>query len=75
MLQKAPVSALPKVHASECLLPDHEAARFLGVTSHWLARDRWAGPTVPFVRIGRSVRYQREDLLAYIQRHKRGAQS
>ena len=50
------------------LLTTSEAASVLSVSKAFLERDRWAGATVPFVRIGgRTIRYNREDLERYIQ--------
>ena len=50
------------------LLTTREAAEYLGVSSAFLERDRWAGAKIPFVRIGsRAVRYTKEDLVVYIQ--------
>lgn len=44
-----------------------EAAAYLGVSKAFLERDRWQGPTIPFIRIGtRTVRYHTETLQRYI---------
>ena len=49
------------------LLKTAEAAHYLCVSKAFLERDRWAGATVPFVRIGtRTIRYRRDDLNQYI---------
>lgn len=49
------------------LLTTKEAAALLGVSKAFLERDRWAGATIPFIRVGnRGVRYRESDLLAYI---------
>lgn len=32
-------------------------------------RDRWAGTGVPFVKMGRLVRYRKADILAWLQQH------
>lgn len=63
------VKTLPRAHADDCLLSEREASRLLGVSPAWLARDRWHGPSIPFVKIGKQVRYRRADLLDYIGRH------
>ena len=53
---------------NERLLKTQEAASFLGVSSAFLERDRWAGARIPFVRIGtRAVRYRQEDLSSFIK--------
>ncbi len=56
------------------LLTTKDAARYLGVSSAFLERDRWAGARVPFVRIGsRAVRYEISALEAFV--HSRIRQS
>jgi len=55
------------------LLTQDEAARIINKSPKWLERDRWAGPTVPYVKLGRSVRYRVADLLAYIEDNVQGA--
>lgn len=49
------------------LLDQKAAADFLGVTTKWMERDRWKGPKVPYVKIGRIVRYRASDLAAYVE--------
>lgn len=52
---------------TEKLLRTEEAATFLGLSKAFLERDRWAGPTIPFIRVGsRAVRYRLADLESYI---------
>lgn len=48
------------------LLTTKEAAHYLCVSTAFLERDRWAGARIPFVKIGRNVRYQLAELDAYI---------
>jgi predicted DNA-binding transcriptional regulator AlpA len=61
------------------LLHSRDAARFLGVSEAWLARERWKGTGPTFVRIGgpngRAVRYRREDLDDWIQSNSVAASS
>lgn len=56
---------------SEQLVSTKDAARILCVSEAFLERDRWAGARIPFVKIGRAVRYCRSDLDAYITDRKR----
>lgn len=35
-----------------------------------LERDRWAGTGIPFLRDGRSIRYRKSDVLAFLNRRK-----
>lgn len=49
------------------LLNTKQAANYLGVSSAFLERDRWAGARIPFVKLGsRSIRYRVSDLEKYI---------
>lgn len=50
------------------LLTTAQAANYLGMSTAFLERDRWAGAKVPFVRVGsRAVRYLKSDLDEYIK--------
>ena len=58
------------------LLTTKEAAQFLGVSTAFLERDRWAGARIPFVKIGtRTVRYKPSELEAYISGQTRRSTS
>jgi len=51
----------------QALLTTKEAALYLGVSSAFLERDRWAGARIPFIRVGsRAVRYRLSDLETYL---------
>lgn len=58
------------------LLSTEEAARFLGCHPVSLRRQRTEGirkgymPLVPYIRFGRSIKYQLSDLEAYIADHR-----
>jgi hypothetical protein len=51
---------------------EHEAARYLGVSVKFLQQDRAKAMRIAFVKIGRSVRYDPADLIAYKDRCKFG---
>jgi excisionase family DNA binding protein len=52
----------------ERLLNTKQAAEYLGVSSAFLERDRWAGARIQFIKLGtRSVRYRASDLENYIE--------
>lgn len=55
--ESAPESALFK-QDTLCALLDCSPAL--------LERDRWAGGGIPFVKMGRSVRYRKSDVLIYL---------
>lgn len=50
------------------LIDTKTAAQFLGVSKAFLERDRWSGPTIPFVKVGaRAVRYKISTLEQHIE--------
>lgn len=55
---------------------EEEAAYYIAMSRSFLRQDRMNGPRdgraggPPWVRIGRSVRYLRDDLDAWLQRHR-----
>lgn len=52
------------------LMKTEQAANFIAVTPATLTTWRCTRKNrIPFVRIGRAVRYRRSDLLAYIERN------
>ena len=57
------------------LVDEHKAAAFLCTSVKTLRRWRWAGSPVPFVKIGRSVRYDLTDLETYIASRRRQSTS
>jgi predicted site-specific integrase-resolvase len=53
--------------STELLLNTEEVAEMLGIASHTLAVWRSEGRTdLPYIKIGRSVRYEMRDILAYL---------
>ncbi len=57
------------------LLSTREAALRLGVSTSWLDHDRVQAARIPFVRIGRAIRYRPEDLDAFIAENRRQSTS
>ena len=51
------------------LMKQGEVADYLGVSTQFLERDRWQGATIPFIKIGRGVRYRAEDVSQYVERN------
>jgi len=56
------------------LMKQGEVAEYLGVSPQFLERDRWQGATIPFVKIGRGVRYRAEDVQEYVEKNYQMAQ-
>ena len=50
-------------------LTDRDAARYLGISESWLRQSRMNGnpDAPPFVRLGRAVRYLRDDLDRWLE--------
>jgi excisionase family DNA binding protein len=58
------------------LLTTKEAARYLGVSQAFLERDRWAGDSIPFIKLGaRAVRYRLADLEVFLNSRVRRSTS
>lgn len=48
------------------LLTPKQAAEYLGCSPQKLERDRWCGNKIPYVKLGRHVRYRAIDLIEYV---------
>ena len=51
------------------LLSEKKAAEIIGLSEAWFQRKRWQGGGIPYVKIGRAVRYRESDLTAFIDAH------
>lgn len=60
------LSALPAVMSTGELAP------VLGITPGALAQDRYRGSGIPYVKLGRRVRYLRADVARYLASHRMG---
>ncbi len=54
-------------------LTDPETARYIGMSGSWLRQARMNGnpDAPPYIKIGRSVRYLREDLDTWLEQRRR----
>ena len=52
--------------AIDPLLDDKEVARIIGRARSTLQKDRLVGGGIPFVRLGRLIRYRSSDVSAYL---------
>ena len=58
---------MPEPLSPPPLVNEIEAARILGLSAKTLRRWRWAGkPELPFHKIGAAVRYDPQELKAYL---------
>jgi excisionase family DNA binding protein len=60
---------MPQTNPAPDLLDVPAAAAYLGVTERWVRRAV-AERTIPFVKIGRYVRLDADDLAAYVDRQR-----
>jgi len=59
-------------HITPAVLNEGEAARYIGMSYHYLRQSRFRGDATapPYVKIGRSVRYMLADLDAWLQSNR-----
>ena len=68
-LHPAPLPPLPSPEKE--LLSDAEAAKMIGVSASWMRKMRMRGGCGPrVIRMGRMIRYSREDLDQWIKMHR-----
>ena len=61
-----------KNSSSDSLLPPPEAAAYIGVSENTLSVWRCVGRyAIPFIKVGRLVRYRRSDLEAWLESRTR----
>lgn len=46
-----------------------QTAEYLDVSPKWLERDRWIGAKIPYIKVGRSVRYRASDVVAFVDQN------
>lgn len=52
------------------LFPQEIVCAIRACSKATVERDRWAGTGVPFLKVGRSVRYRKADILTWLEHHK-----
>lgn len=50
------------------LISEKELATLLGCSTHKLQRDRRVGSPIPYIKVGRSVKYRLSDVQAYLEK-------
>ena len=65
MLQKNVEGAM-RAQSADRLLDDREVSEITGRARSTLQKDRLAGSGIPFVRLGRLVRYRQSDINAFL---------
>ena len=56
------------------VLKEDEAAPYIGMSRSWLRQSRMTGnkDAPPYVKIGRAIRYLRDDLDTWLVEHRHG---
>lgn len=49
------------------LWDQRDFAKYIGKSTAWAERARWAGEGPRFIKLGRHVRYRADDVLAWIE--------
>ena len=49
------------------LMNQRDLASYLGKSTAWCERARWAGEGPRFIKLGRHVRYKSEDVMSWIE--------
>ena len=57
------------------LLTQRDLAAYLGKSTAWCERARWAGDGPRFVKLGRHVRYRADDVMAWVDENARTSTS
>ncbi len=55
---------------AEALFSQQTLCSVLNCSDALAERNRWAGSGVPFLKMGRSVRYRKSDIIDWIELHK-----
>lgn len=58
------MSELPK------LLNASELADFLGISEETLSQNRYLKEGIPYIKVGKRVRYRLDDVLAYLEKNR-----
>lgn len=53
------------------LMNQRDLAAYLGKSTAWCERARWAGEGPRFIKLGRHVRYRADDVMEWIEQHAR----
>jgi len=69
--EKSRIELLSEFDAApaSALFDQQAVAAVRGCSEATMERDRWAGGGVPFLKIGRLVRYRKSDVLAWLEDH------
>lgn len=57
------------------LLNQKQVSEIIGLSEAWLERKRWEGGGIPYRKLGRAVRYDERDVIAWIEAHTKQSSS
>lgn len=72
-LEPEQTTTLPQAHTVNLpqLWDQKVLAKYLGKSTAWCERARWAGEGPRFIKLGRHVRYRADDVMAWIEENAR----
>ena len=53
----------------EALFTQKSIAEVLQISEAKLERDRWLGDGIPYLKLGKTVRYRKKNVLAWLEQH------
>ncbi len=56
--------------SDEALFSQKPIADVFQISEAKLERDRWQGGGIPYLKLGKTVRYRKRDVLAWLQQHE-----
>lgn len=56
--------------ATDSLFNQQTIANVFQISAAKLERDRWQGGGIPYLKLGKTVRYRKRDVLAWLQQHE-----
>ena len=57
------------------LMNQRDLAQYIGKSTAWCERARWAGEGPCFIKLGRHVRYRADDVMAWLEANTRTSTS
>jgi predicted DNA-binding transcriptional regulator AlpA len=57
------------------LMNQRDLAQYIGKSTAWCERARWAGEGPRFIKLGRHVRYRADDVMAWLEANTRTSTS
>lgn len=57
-------------YKQERFIDEKQASEITGMSEAWFQKMRWSGGGIPYIKVGRSVRYRESDVLSYFEAHR-----